>query len=383
LYLISSFDRHQRSEQNNERRNAATTLLGTIGSAGLVFGTLLYLQNRKNRLYAISARDNDDNNKSPRQRFNFIADVVEKTVPSVVYIEIKEMHPFIGRTITVGNGSGFIVHGDGLIVTNAHVVGSRRQVTVQLYDGQKYSGVVEFVDNHLDLATVKINTKNLPALKLGKSSSLRPGEWVVAMGSPFSLTNTITAGVISSTQRQSEDLGLYNKEMDYIQTDAAINVGNSGGPLVNLDSEVIGINSMKVTAGISFAIPSDRISQFLERAEALRKSSKDKDTHSPRKFFLGLTMLSLNPQIIEQIKMQRHNFPDVTYGVLAMKVVNGSPSQKGGLMAGDVITAVNGKEIKTVSEIYKLLDKGEKLNLTILRGKNEKLNIEIVPQPIV
>ncbi|NWT57804.1 HTRA2 protease, partial [Erythrocercus mccallii] len=208
-------------------------------------------------------------------------------------------HPFLGRDVPISNGSGFVVSPDGLIVTNAHVVANRRRVRVRLASGEMYDAVVQDVDQVADIATIKIKPKvrachgrgdigkqgrsllvplcpsdrlalpqhPLPTLPLGRSAEVRQGEFVVAMGSPFALQNTITSGIVSSAQRGSRELGLAATDMEYIQTDAAIDFGNSGGPLVNLDGEVIGVNTMKVTSGISFAIPSDRLRKFLQKEE--------------------------------------------------------------------------------------------------------------------
>uniref|UniRef100_A0A672KYK2 Serine protease HTRA3-like n=1 Tax=Sinocyclocheilus grahami TaxID=75366 RepID=A0A672KYK2_SINGR len=207
----------------------------------------------------------------PRYKFNFIADVVEKIAPAVVHVELFLNHPLFGRHVPLSSGSGFIMTQSGLIVTNAHVVASSAPVTgrqnlrVQLHDGQTYEASIRDIDKKSDIATIKINPKKkLPVLSLGQSADLRPGEFVVAIGSPFALQNTVTTGIVSTTQRDGKELGIHDSDMDYIQTDATINYGNSGGPLVNLDGEVIGINTLKVTAGISFAIPSDRISKFLD-----------------------------------------------------------------------------------------------------------------------
>lgn len=248
-------------------------------------------------------------------------------------------------------------------MTNAHVVINKPRsiVSVKLYDGRTFQGFVEAVDPISDLATVRINCKNLQAMKLGKSSDLRAGEWVVALGSPLSLSNTVTAGnlffvlllikkkgncviikmiilgVVSSTQRPSEELGLRGRDINYIQTDAAITFGNSGGPLVNLDSEVIGINSMKVTSGISFAIPIDYAKNFLKLAEERLKTGKTTSESVSGKRYMGITMLSLTPDIIYELKQRGSSIPDkIQHGILVWKVISGSPAQTGGLMAGNI-----------------------------------------------
>ncbi|CAJ0923711.1 unnamed protein product [Ranitomeya imitator] len=207
---------------------------------------------------------------SPRYKFNFIADVVEKIAPAVVHIELFVRHPLFGRNVPLSSGSGFIISDMGLIVTNAHVVTSsnavsgRQHLKVQLHNGDTYEATIKDIDKKSDIATIKIySKKKLPVLLLGHSADLRPGEFVVAIGSPFALQNTVTTGIVSTAQRDGRELGLRDSDMDYVQTDAIINYGNSGGPLVNLDGEVIGINTLKVAAGISFAIPSDRITKFM------------------------------------------------------------------------------------------------------------------------
>uniref|UniRef100_H0ZWP3 Serine protease HTRA2, mitochondrial n=1 Tax=Taeniopygia guttata TaxID=59729 RepID=H0ZWP3_TAEGU len=255
---------------------------------------------------------------SPRAAFNFIADVVEKTAPALVYVEIVGRHPFLGREVPISNGSGFVVSPDGLIVTNAHVVANRRRVRVKLASGDTYDAVVQDVDQVADIATIKIKPKHpLPTLPLGRSAEVRQGEFVVAMGSPFALQNTITSGIVSSAQRGSRELGLAATDMEYIQTDAAIDFGNSGGPLVNLDGEVIGVNTMKVTSGISFAIPSDRLRKFLQKEEH-RKSSWFGNAESKRRY-IGVMMLTLTPSILAELKLRDPTFPDISYGVLIHK----------------------------------------------------------------
>ncbi|XP_048060166.1 serine protease HTRA2, mitochondrial-like [Megalobrama amblycephala] len=315
---------------------------------------------------------------SPRYKYNFIADVVEKSTPAVVYIEIVGRHPFSGREVPISNGSGFIISSDGLIVTNAHVVANKRGVRVKLTNGETYNATVQDVDQAADIATIKINAKHpLPTLRLGQSSDVRQGEFVVAMGSPFSLKNTITSGIISSVQRGSRELGLSNSNMDYIQTDATIDFGNSGGPLINLDGDVIGINTMKVTAGISFAIPSDRVRLFLERAADKQKSWFGESGSKRR--YIGVMMLTLTPSIIEELKMRDMSFPDVSHGVLIHRVIIGSPASRAGMKPGDVIVEINGAKVNTSEEIYNAVRTSDSLNMVVRRGA-DLLMLHMTPE---
>ncbi|KAM9341019.1 serine protease HTRA2, mitochondrial-like [Symphorus nematophorus] len=315
---------------------------------------------------------------SPRYKYNFIADVVEKSTPAVVYIEIVGRHPFSGREIPVSNGSGFIISSDGLIVTNAHVVANKRGVRVKLTNGDVYNATVQDVDPVADIATIKITARNpLPTLTLGRSSDVRQGEFVVAMGSPFSLRNTITSGIVSSVQRGSKELGLSNSNMDYIQTDAAIDFGNSGGPLINLDGEVIGINTMKVTAGISFAIPSDRLKLFLDQA-VKKKSSWFGESETKRRY-IGVMMLTLTPSIIAELKLRDPSFPDVTHGILIHKVIIGSPANRAGLLSGDIVLEINGVKVNTSEEIYQAVRNSDQITMVVQRG-NELLRLQMTPE---
>lgn len=321
-------------------------------------------------------------NPGGRRNYNFLADVVEIVAPAVVYIEIKDtrLDFFTGRPITISNGSGFIVQSDGLIITNAHVVTNRPYaiVEVKLQDGRTYKGVVEDIDVQSDLATVRIPVNNLPVMALGNSESLRPGEFVVALGSPLSLSNTVTSGVVSSVQRGSQELGMAGKDMVYIQTDAAITFGNSGGPLVNLDGEAIGVNSMKVTAGISFAIPSNYVKEFLNKT----KSKKTKGETLGRRKYLGITMVTLTPQIVNELQQRNNHIPrSIKSGVLVWKVIYGSPAHTCGLQPGDIVTHVDGKVIQGANDIYTLLENSniKALSLSICRS-GSFLDIKVLPE---
>ncbi|XP_032623134.1 serine protease HTRA3 [Chelonoidis abingdonii] len=319
---------------------------------------------------------------SPRYKFNFIADVVEKIAPAVVHIEIFLRHPLFGRNVPLSSGSGFIMSDSGLIVTNAHVVSSsnaisgRQQLKVQLQNGDTYEATIKDIDKKSDIATIKIHPKKkLPVLLLGHSADLRPGEFVVAIGSPFALQNTVTTGIVSTAQRDGKELGLRDSDMDYIQTDAIINYGNSGGPLVNLDGEVIGINTLKVTAGISFAIPSDRISQFLTE-------SHDKQNKDGKKRFIGIRMLTITPILVEELKLNNPDFPDVSSGIYVHEVVPNSPSQRGGIKDGDIIVKVNGRPLMTSSDLQEAVMNESPLLLEVRRG-NDDLLFNIEPEVVM
>uniref|UniRef100_A0A673CEL6 HtrA serine peptidase 1b n=1 Tax=Sphaeramia orbicularis TaxID=375764 RepID=A0A673CEL6_9TELE len=211
----------------------------------------------------------------------------------------------------------------------------------------------------------------LPVLLLGRSADLRPGEFVVAIGSPFSLQNTVTTGIVSTTQRGGKELGLRNSDMDYIQTDAIINYGNSGGPLVNLDGEVIGINTLKVTAGISFAIPSDKIRQFL--AESHDRQAKGGTT------VLGFT--DSRNGLAKELKERQSDFPDVTSGAYVIEVMSRTPAEAAGLQESDVIISINGEQITSASDVSAAIKRDETLRTVVRRG-NEDVILTIVPEEI-
>lgn len=322
---------------------------------------------------------------SRRSRFNFIAEVVAETAPALVYIEIKDTGVrdfFTGQPVTSSNGSGFIVKEDGLILTNAHVVINkpRASIQVRLQSGEVYAGTVEDVDVRSDLATIRIPCNNLPIMRLGTSATLQPGEWVVAMGSPLSLSNTITTGIVSNVARPPDELGLQGRDVpEYIQTDAAITFGNSGGPLINLDGEAIGINSMKVTPGISFAIPIDYAKEFLAKSEQARQSGWPTATGKRR--YIGITMISLSPQMLEELRARSQVTSSVNHGILIYRLVVGSPADRAGLRPGDIVSEINGQPIHGSRDVYKLLEGGTSpLLLTVHRNREPVLKIPVTPE---
>ncbi len=208
---------------------------------------------------------------------NFIAAATEKAGPAVV--RIASSSTYRNRAVQPGYparrgiGSGFILQSDGLILTNAHVVSGTDRVTVTLKDGRDFTGQVLGKDELTDVAVVKIPANNLPTVTIGDSDQLKPGEWAIAIGNPLGLDNTVTAGIISATNRSSRDVGVPNREINYIQTDAAINPGNSGGPLLNQQGQVIGINTAIIarSQGLGFAIPINAARQIANQLIAQAK----------------------------------------------------------------------------------------------------------------
>lgn len=319
----------------------------------------------------------------PSKRFNFLAEAVELASPSVVYVERSQrVATMFGEIVGVSSGSGFIVYDGRYVLTNAHVVANSRSVEVKISTGRMVHGEVTDIDQVADLALIKLklpDNESLPALTFGSSTTLRPGEWVVALGSPLNLTNTITAGIVSSVLRPSKELGLehYKPDMEYVQTDAPITHGNSGGPLVNLDGEVIGVNTMTAGPGISFAIPSDFAQNFVEKATKTVKEPAQVAT----RYAIGVSMLSINPSIIRVI-LQRISLPqDVTHGVFLANVWQNSPADRAGLRTGDVIVRINGKNVYTSKDVNKMVQTGVKLVMEVVR-KSKWMTVTVVPEPL-
>jgi len=264
-----------------------------------------------------------------------------------------------------GVGSGFILTADGYVMTNAHVVEDASEVMVTLPDKREFKAKIIGADKRSDVAVVKIEATGLPAVKVGDISKLRVGEWVMAIGSPFGLENTVTAGIVSAKQR---DTGEY---LPFIQTDVAINPGNSGGPLINMRGEVVGINSQIYSRsggfmGISFSIPID---------EAIRVSDQLRTSGRVSRGRIGVQIDQVTKDVAEAIGLAK------AQGALVRGVEAGSPGEKAGVEPGDVITKFDGKAIEKPSDLPRLVGNtkpGTKSTLTVFRrGNSRDLSVTI------
>ncbi|MGJ7542755.1 DegQ family serine endoprotease [Variovorax sp. LT1R16] len=264
-----------------------------------------------------------------------------------------------------GVGSGFILSADGFVMTNAHVVEDASEVLVTLPDKREFKAKIIGADKRTDVAVVKIDATGLPALKVGDVSKLRVGEWVMAIGSPFGLENTVTAGIVSAKQRDTGDY------LPFIQTDVAINPGNSGGPLINMRGEVVGINSQIYSRsggfmGISFSIPID---------EAIRVSEQLRATGRVSRGRIGVSIDQVTKDVAESIGLGK------AQGALVRSVEAGSPGEKAGVEAGDIITKFDGKAIENSRDLPRLVGNtkpGTKSTITVFRrGAFRDLSVTI------
>lgn len=265
---------------------------------------------------------------------NFVADVVGDVSPAVVNIRCMVKGPFGVRA--VGAGSGFIISKDGFIVTNAHVVEHSvdGKITVCMKNGHKRIGQIHSIDSISDIALVKLveSDPDLPVIALGSSGKTRAGEFVVAIGSPSNLSDSVSFGIVSAVARSASELGMTNNRSNYIQTDAAINRGNSGGPLVNMNGEVIGINNMTLsgTEGVSFAIPMDMasqvIKQLMERKKVIRPymGLRMANVTKSESFPGGRSGAGFNKEVFELLNAGE-GFVQI------QDVVSGSPADRAGL----------------------------------------------------
>jgi len=245
--------------------------------------------------------------------------------------------PDARREPTQGMGSGLIVTENGLILTNAHVVQGASDVTVKLTDRREFKARVVGADRRSDIAVLKIDATALPTVKIGDPEKIRVGEWVAAIGSPFGLENSVTSGIVSAKSRSLPD----SNYVPFIQTDVAVNPGSSGGPLLNMQGEVIGINSQIYSRtggyqGLSFAIPIDLAIKIKDQLQRYGKVSRG---------HLGVAIQELNQSLAESFGLKKAD------GALVANVGEGGPAAKAGLQAGDVIVGFNGKPIANSAEL--------------------------------
>jgi serine protease Do len=258
-----------------------------------------------------------------------------------------------------GVGSGFILSADGFVMTNAHVVDGADEVLVTLTDKREFKAKIVGTDRRTDVAVVKLEAAGLPFVKIGDSDKLKVGEWVVAIGSPFGLENTVTAGIVSAKQRDTGDY------LPFIQTDVAINPGNSGGPLLNLRGEVVGINSQIFSRsggfmGISFAIPI---------ADAMRVSDQLRTNGRVIRGRIGVQIAPVTKEVAESIGLGKPS------GALVQNAEAGGPAEKAGIEAGDIITKVDGKPVEKSGDLPRLIGNtkpGTKTTLQVFRRGTTK-----------
>jgi S1-C subfamily serine protease len=314
-----------------------------------------------------------DTTKLPRRRAqnNFIAEAVAIAQPSLVHI--SNSHPTLFG-IEIGSGaSGFLLDKEGFVATNAHaVMHGADNLKVWLSNGKQCKAQVHAVDKSSDLALIKLegdDFEDLVPATIGKSSDLKAGEWVVALGSPLNLQNSVTVGVVSSISRKTKELGMpHGNPVGYIQTDCAINFGNSGGPLVNLDGEVVGINSMKAQfgEGIAFCIPMDFAHLVLQELKMNKRYARP---------FLGIQMVPFQKY---QHWSKQHTSEDEVgeKGVFVAHVHPKSPAERAGFKQGDVIMKMNQQEIHDASDMYAVMVTGRQLLVEVQReGKSVELKV--------
>jgi serine protease Do len=323
---------------------------------------------------------------SPAELSNSFREVAKAIKPAVVYVDVVEraeadpsqLDPSGGQR-REGAGSGFIVTEDGYILTNNHVVGNAGKINVTLSDGRKFKATVIGKDAGTDLAVIKIDASGLPVVLLGDSNEVEQGDWVLALGSPFGLQQTLTAGIVSATGRELRD-GRNNQMFSkFIQTDASINPGNSGGPLVNMKGEVIGINTMILTGGpfsqgnigIGFAIASNAARGVFPKLVENGKVSRG---------YLGVLVSDLDQAHAHAVGLEPNS------GVFVGDVPDpNSPAGKAGLKAKDVITAFNGKPVRAGQELTDAVAAtpvGQQARVDFIRsGQPQSVTVELAERP--
>jgi serine protease Do len=304
-------------------------------------------------------------------RFSSLADLAEKLSPSVVNVIVTyggdNLDGILGGDwedkATIAQGTGFIIHPSGYILTNNHVVEGASAIKVRMLDDTEYSAEIVGLDPQTDIALMKISPKSdLPAMPLGDSDEIRVGEHVVAIGNPLGLSHTVTTGIVSALGRRDLDVGGEELYADFIQTDASINPGNSGGPLIGLDGSVVGINTAinRHGQGIGFAIPINMVKTLLPQL---------RETGYVVRSWLGIRVQALDAKLAKSFGMEQAR------GALVTEVVEDSPAADGGLKAGDVVLQFDGKRVKHSDQLPWLASTagpGRTVDVQVIRSNNRK-----------
>lgn len=269
----------------------------------------------------------------------------------------------------MGAGSGVIISPDGYIVTNNHVVEDAQKITVTLNDRREIDATIVGTDPKTDLALIKINMDHLPTLEFANSDEVRIGEWVLAVGNPFNLTSTVTAGIVSAKARNLDILGEYSSVESFIQTDAAVNQGNSGGALVNTSGKLIGINSAILSGtgyytGYSFAIPANIVKKVVD--DLIKYNSV-------QRAYVGIAVLTVDQAIADEMHLEEIK------GVIIKQISADGAAERAGLQINDIICSINGHPVNSYSELKEIIavaSPGDKVPFVILRN-NKKMTITL------
>ncbi len=310
------------------------------------------------------------------QKFEIAAEKARRAVVNIkteYYTQPDLMAFLFGAPMQVpqikGTGSGVIISPDGYIVTNNHVIQNATDITVTLFDKRTFKAKVIGTDPQTDIALIKIDAKNLPVLPFGNSDDLKVGQWVLAIGNPFNLTSTVTAGIISAKGRSVSIMDRRYAIESFIQTDAAINPGNSGGALVDLNGDLVGINTAiasptGVFAGYGFAVPVNLVRKVV--ADLLEYGAV-------QRAYLGVKVTDVTPDLVKKYNLSTYQ------GVLVVSVAKNGAAKAAGIQPGDVITAVDGYQVTDVPELLEKIGQhrpGDKVNISVIRG-NKQLNFEV------
>jgi serine protease Do len=305
-------------------------------------------------------------------RFNdLLTDLAERMKPALVQLRVNRVAETREREEgrapdepRRASGSGFLITENGFLVTNAHVIENAKSIQVRLADGRRFAGEVVGKDTGVDLAIVKIKATELPVLPLGDSNRLRVGEFVLALGHPFGLEQTVSFGIVS---RKGPSLSVAARGFDFILTDAAINPGNSGGPLINMAGEVVGVNSMAARGGsIGFAIPSNLVKLLTPQLVAKGKVEWG---------YLGVAIAEIADEDVDKFKLKEPR------GVLIREVVSGQAADKGGMRVNDVVVSIDGTRTDAPRDLQRIVSSspvGRRVRVSVLRdGKPEDLDVVI------